>query len=227
MNFLLKTGKRWYFITAILIVLFPGEHRCAFADGDVEFWQTTMAFIDVHQDWTVSVQEHLKVGDDAGKFYYQHTDLGFLYKGFAKGVNLGFSYKQIFKKDDDGHWEPENRPHFNLLLKGRLGSLDVLDRSRMEFRDRQDDEDLWRYSHRLKITLPIELTALKFRPYIADQVYLNLEGKTFDKNRIYSGVILELPKKIESEFYYMWQSSKPDGQWEDLNALGLLFRIRF
>lgn len=186
-----------------------------------------MAFVDIHQDWTVSVQEHLKIGDDAGKFYYHHTDLGFIYKSLTDGVKLGFNYKQVFKKDDDGHWEPENRPHVNLLLKGRLGTFDVIDRSRIEFRDRQEDEDLWRYTHCLKVTLPIELTTFKFRPYFADQVYLNLEGQAFDKNRIYSGVIFELPRKIESEFYYVWQSSKPDDQWEDLNALGLVFKIRF
>jgi hypothetical protein len=210
------------------MTVFPfSGSRCAFADGNLEFWQTTTVSLDINQDWTAAVEEHLKLGQDPGHLYFHYTDLGFVYKSAASWIDLGFNYKQIFKKDDDGHWSWENRPHLNVTFKGRLGTLDFADRSRFEFRDREDEEDLWRYVHGLKVRLPFEFTKYKFRPYVADQVYLNLEGQTFDKNRIYSGVTFELTKNLESEFYYVWQSAKSDGRWEDLNALGLLLRIRF
>jgi len=115
----------------------------------------------------------------------------------------------------------------NITFNGRFGSLDFSDRSRFEYRDREDTEDLWRYVHRLEVELPFELTKFKFRPYIADQVYLNLEGQTFEKNRIYTGVTFELTKNIESEFYYVWESKKSDGQWKELNALGFQIEILF
>jgi hypothetical protein len=213
-------------IVAITVSLFS-ESRFAFADGDVQFWQTVAASLDINKDWTVAVEEHLKLGHDAGTFYYHHTDMGFVYKSFAKGIDLGFNYKQGFKKDDDGHWSRENRPHLNVTFNGRLGTLDFADRSRFEYRDREDGQDLWRYVHRLKVTLPFEFTKLRFRPYLADQVYINLDGQTFEKNRVYSGVTFELSKAVESEFYYVWQSRKTDGRWKDLNALGFQIRIRF
>ena len=214
-------------VVAATTVLLFSKSKCVIADGDVEFWQSAIACFDINPDWAVAVEEHVKMGHVAGNVYYHHTDLGFVYKSFAEGIDLGFNFKQVFKKDDDGHWCRENRPHLNVTFKGWLGPLDFADRSRMEFRDRECDEDLWRYTHRLKVKLPYEFTRFKFRPYVADQVYLNLEGQTFEKNRIYAGIMFELSKNLESEFCYVWQSAKPDGQWEDLNALGILLRIRF
>ena len=150
-----------------------------------------------------------------------------MYKGLSDWIDLGFNYKQGFIKGNDGHWIQENRPHVNITFYGRLGPLDFSDRSRFEFRDRENREDLWRYVYRLEVKLPLEFTRYKFRPYIADQVYLNLEGHTFEKNRIYSGVSFELTKNLESKIYYVWQSAKLDGQWIDLNALGFQIEILF
>ena len=64
MNFRLKTGKRWYFVTAVLIVLFPGEHRCAFADGDVEtgtddFFQDAVRAIHIDEEVIICEKESL------------------------------------------------------------------------------------------------------------------------------------------------------------------------
>ena len=210
-----------------MTVLLCGESCFAFADGDVQFWHTSCADFDINNDWTVTVQEHLKLGHDAGHLYLHNTDLGFVYKGLTDWIDLGLNYKLSFRKDDDGHWSRENRPHLNITLNGQLGAFGFSDRSRFEFRDRENREDLWRYVHRLKVTLPCEFTKFKFRPYFADQVYLNLEGQTFEKNRIYSGVTFELTKNLETEFYYVWQSRKLEGQWTELNAFGFTFVILF
>jgi hypothetical protein len=211
----------------VITVSFFSGNCFAFPDGDVQFWQTVGASFDLNKNWTVEVQEHLKLGHDAGHLYLHQTDLGFVYKGLADGIDLGFNYKQAFREDTEGHWRRENRPHFNITFNGQLGSLEFADRSRFEYRDKEHQEDLWRYVHRLKVKLPFEFTKFKFRPYIADQVYLNLEGQTFEKNRIYSGVSFELTKNLESEFYYVWQSAKSDGQWKDLNAFGFQLEILF
>jgi hypothetical protein len=80
---------------------------------------------------------------------------------------------------------------------------------------------------KLEINLPYELTAFELRPYVADLVYINLQGHAFEKNRLYSGVTFDLSKNVESEFYYVWQSGKSNGQWQDLNAVGFQIEIPF
>jgi hypothetical protein len=214
-------------VAAVMAVLLLGECCFGFEDGDFQFWQTAAASFDLNKDWTGAVEELLKFGDDAGHFYYHHTDLGFVYGGLADWIDLGFNYKELFLEDSDGHWSREKRPHLNVTFKGRLGTLDWTDGSRLEFRDRETEEDLWRYVNRLRVKLPWEFTKFKFRPYVADYLYVNLEGRAFDKNRFLSGVSFELTKDIESELYYLWQSGRWDGRWEELNALGLQLKIAF
>ncbi|MEJ2704349.1 MAG: DUF2490 domain-containing protein [Sedimentisphaerales bacterium] len=223
----MEARNRTCLLVAVITVLTFGQSRSAFADGSVRFWQTTRASFDVNKDWKVTAEEQVKLRQDVSALYYEHTDLGFVYKDLAKGVDLGFNYKQVFCEDDDGDWSRENRPHLNVMIRGRLSAFDLFDRSRFEYRDREDERDLWRYVHLLKVAMPFELTRFKLRPYVADQVYLNLDGQAFDKNRIYSGVSFELSKNVRSDFCYIWQSAKSDGCWEDLDALGLLLSIRF
>jgi len=219
-------GKnRKYLIPAALAILLLS--RSSLADGDFQFWSTTGASVKVDKDWKATVEEQLRLGNDAGHLYYQHADVGFVYGGLADWVDLGFNFKEVFWEQSDGHWGQENRPHLNVTFQGRLGELDWTDGSRLEYRDREDEEDIWRYVNRLKVRLPYEFTRFKVRPYFADYVFINLDGHAFDKNRIYTGVSFELLKGVESEVCYFWQLSKFDGRWEPLNGLGLQLNIPF
>ena len=221
------TGNRTRLIAAVIAVWLPGECCFGFEDGDFQFWQTAVASLDLNQDWTMAVEEQLRFGNDAGHLYYHHTDLGFVYGGLADWIDLGFNFKEIFLEDIHGRWSRENRPHLNITFKGRLGTLDWTDGSRFEYRDRETEEDLWRYVNRLKVKLPWEFTRFKFRPYVADFVFINFEGRAFEQNRIFSGVSFELTRDMESELYYFWQSARFDDQWQDMSALGLQLKIYF
>ena len=224
-NLKLKTDNRVYLATAVLAVLLIS--KSSRADGDFQLWNTATASLDLNKDWTVGVEEQLKFGDGVGHFYYHHTDLGFVYGGLADWIDLGFNFKEVFLEEDDGHWSRENRPHVNITVKGPVGPFDVSDKSRFEYRDMEDLEDLWRYVNRLKVKLPFELTKFNIRPYVADMIFLNMEGRAFEKNRVYSGVSFKLSKRLESEIYYFWQLGRFDGQWEDINVLGFQLNISF
>ena len=120
-----------------------------------------------------------------------------------------------------------SRPHLNITFKGRLGTVDFSDRSRFEYRDKEHQDDLWRYVNKFEVNLPLELTQYKFRPFIADQVYINMDGSGFEKNRVYVGINFELSKDIESELYYVQQWSESFGRWHELSALGLQLKLSF
>jgi len=213
----------------VILVFFIYHSGSCFAstDGDFQFWNTVGISFNVNKDFSGAVEEQFKLGDDAGHLYYHHTDLGFTYKSLADWIDIGFNYKQAFVEQSDGNWSRENRPHFNITFKGRLGSLAFSDRSRFEYRDLQYSDDLWRYVHKLEVDPPFEFTQYKFRPYIADQVYINMDGSGFEKNRIYVGVNFELSEDFESELYYVWQWRELNGRWQEMNALGLQLQFRF
>jgi len=224
-NLKLKTDNRVYLLAAVSTVLLVSKSTRA--NGDFQLWNTATASLDLNKDWTATVEEQVKLGNGASHFYYHHTDLGFVYGGLADWIDLGLNFKEVFLEEDDGHWSRENRPHVNITVKGPVGPFDVSDKSRFEYRDRENQEDLWRYVNRLKVKLPFELTEFKIRPYVADMIFLNMEGRSFEKNRIYAGASFKLSKALESEIYYFWQLGRFDGQWEDINVLGFQLNISF
>jgi hypothetical protein len=140
---------------------------------------------------------------------------------------LGFNYRQAFQKDSNNKWRRENRPHLNITLKGKLSNLDVSSRSRFEYRNRENNKDLWRYRNKVTVKLPLELTSLKLQPYLADEIFINFDEEDFNKNRLYSGLSFKLSESIKGEVYYLWQSSESDGDWKDLNVLGAQLKFYF
>ncbi len=212
----------------VVLVFFAYHNRSCFAalDGDFQFWSTAVVSFDVNNDWKVAVEEKLKFVYDAGHLRYHHTDLGFTYKGLADWIDLGFNFKQVFVELPD-EWTRENRPHLSITFKGRLAGLDFSDKSKFAFRDIEYGDDYWRYSNKLKVNLPYELTRFKLCPYVADQVYINMDRSDFEKNRLYAGVAFELSKNVESELYYVYQWGKILDNWLELSALGLQLKFRF
>jgi len=216
-----------YAVAMIVCAALFGGKCLAENGGGFEFWSTTGVSFDLDSKWKVCIDELLKVGHDPRQLSYQYTDLGFVYGGLADWLDLGLNYRQAHTKDCDGHWYRENRPHVNLTVKSRLGDIDLADRSRLEYRDRQLDPDIWRYANKLTIRLPHEFLKWKFQPYLADQVYINLTDSAFDGNKVYSGFTFKSSARTSGAFYYAWNSDKTDGKWTSTNILWLQLRIHF
>jgi len=226
-----STGRLYraeaYFIVAVMSVAHLGGRCLANYEGEggFEFWTTAGTSFDLKNNWRVCVDELLKMGDEAQRFTYQHTDLGFVYEGLADWVDIGLNYRHTFKRSGSSDWRRERRPHVNVTVKGQLGEIDLYDRSRLEYRNKEQERDQWRYTNKLTITLPYELTKWKLRPRFADQVYIDLDGPGFDRNKVYSGLSFEPSANTAGGFYYVWDSDKTDGIWTNTNILW--FQLRF
>ena len=220
--------RKWacFVVTAITVVLIS---KVCFAsdDGDFQYWSTGDLSFDIDKDWKFIFQEEFRLGESGGHLYYHHSEVGFVYKSFADWVDLGLNYRQVFEKDSKGEWKQENQPNLNVTLKSKLFGLDVSDRSRLEYRDREDKEDVWRYRNKFTVKLPFELTALKLQPYVADEVFITLNDDNVNKNRLYGGVSFKLTKNLKSDVYYLWESSRSSGSWTDINVLGTALKFSF
>lgn len=221
-------ARNWiYFVATVIIILLTSEICFATDDGDFQYWSSADVSLDIDKDWKVTFAEEFRLGDDAGHLYYHHSDIGFVYKSLADWIDLGFNYRQVFERDSKDKWRQENRPHLNVMLKGKLFGLDLSDRSRFEYRDRENKKDLWRYRNKVTVKFPLELTSLKLQPYLAEEVFINFDEEDFNRNRLYAGLSLKLSKNIKGEVYYLWQSSKSGGDWKDINVLGTGLKFYF
>jgi hypothetical protein len=223
----MRQGNRRHFAIAVISIALVSEVCLASSDGDFEYWSKASVAFDIDKDWTLTFEEEFRLRDGGGNLYRHHSDLGLVYKSFADWIDFGFNYRQIFEKDSKGEWRPENRPHLNVTLKGRLFDLDLSDRSRLEYRDRENQTDVWRYRNMFSVISPLEFTELKLKPYLADEVFISLDGEGYNINRLYSGVSFKLTKSIGVGIYYLWQSTKSGSGWIDTNVIGTQVKFRF
>lgn len=215
------------FIAALMCFGYLNGVCFAFDDEDFQYWSTAKFSFDLDKDWGFTFAEEFKLSDDAGRLYYHHSDLGLVYKALADWIDLGANYRKAFEKDSKGEWRQENRPHLNITLKGRLLGLGVSNRSRFEYRDRENKKDLWRYRNKFTVKFPVQFRQLKCRLYVADEVFINFDSEDFNKNRLYSGISFDLSKNIKGDIFYMRQSSKSGGSWNDINVLGTALKFYF
>ncbi|MHC4571223.1 MAG: DUF2490 domain-containing protein [Planctomycetota bacterium] len=185
-----------------------------------QYWSTADFHVNLDKDWTATFQEKFKLGDGGGHLYYHHSDVGFVYKGLADWIDLGFNFRKLYEEDRTNTWRHENRPHINVTLKGKLGDIGVSNRSRLEYRDNDKKEDIWRYRNKVTFKLPFELTELKLKPYLADEVFINVNEEGYSGNRLYAGLSFSLAKNIKARVYYVWQSFRASPGRDNIHALG-------
>jgi len=199
-----------------------------YEDEGFQWWSNAGASFDVAKDWKCAFEQEFRMGDDGGNLYYEHSDLGFIYSGLAEWLDLGAGFRLIYEKDSSDEFQRENSPYIIVTLKGKLFDCPVSTRSRIEYRDRTEKEDVWRYRNKITVKLPVELTPLKLKPYLADEIFITLNDDNVDKNRLYFGAVMPLSEGIEADIFYMWQASRVDsGDWSDIQVLGTAVKFKF
>jgi hypothetical protein len=201
----------------------------AFEDEGFQWWTYVEASTKIATDWKATFQQEMRLGDDGGNFYYEHSDLMFTYSGLAKWLDVGAGFRLVYEKDSHDEWQRENRPHLDVTLKWMLFDYAVSSRSKIEYRDFtvEDKKDVWRYRNKFTAKMPFELTPLKLKPYTADEIFITLNDDNIDKNRLYFGVIMPLRKGVDLDIYYMWQASRSGSEWKDIEVLGTGLKFEF
>lgn len=224
----MKRGKRLPFWIILIALILAGSGNVCFAskNKDFQYWSTGSASINLNKTWKVKFEEQFKLGNDAGNLFYHHSDLGFTHKNFIDGIDLGFNFKKVYEKDSKGKWRHENRPHLNLTIKGQLLNLDISNRCRLEYRDREKKKDVWRYRNKFTIQFP-EFKEPKLRPYIAEEPFVELTEKGYNQNRLYAGFSFDLSENIKGDLHYLWQSKRSEGGWDNINIIGTSLKLSF
>lgn len=203
------------------------QKACANDRSGFQYWSTADIAIDINKDFKALFQEELRLGDDGGHLYYQHSDIALIYKGLPDWIDLGLNFRKVYVEDDSNTWRQENRPHLNVTLKKKLGAITFSTRNRIEYRDIEQKTGTWRYRNKFTIKFPFELTSLKLKPYIADEIFIKLNGEGYSANRVYGGVTFNILKNIKSSIYYVWQSARASPGRNDIHAIGTKFVFSF
>jgi hypothetical protein len=213
-------------IIFLLCILKPAF---AFDDGDFQVWNTGVQEFKINKDTKFALEEEFRWGDNASHFFYQHYDAGVSY-ALNKYFSMGGGYRHVLEEKKVGSvtkFRVENEPYITATLFGDLKGFKLEDRSRLEYRHFDYTADSWRYRNKLTVKAPWKFTKLEIQPYLADEVFFGSSGKSFNKNRISSGLAFNLTKNCKAEIYYMLESTRGKVKWTDANILGTKIKISF
>lgn len=213
-------------ITVFTLLLGIWNISFAFDNRDFQYWNTETVSWKINDLVSAKAETEFRFGDNGGNFYYQHTDLGFTYSGIAEWLDLGINYRQIYEKKN-GRWQYENVPHLNATLKTKLLNYPIGNRSRFEYKAKEDAEDYWRYRNKTTIKTPFKLTTLEIQPYIADEIFYDYNLGLLNRNRLYGGFAFRIFKDLKGDIFYLWQASKKSGTWTDTNVAGTKLTLSF
>jgi len=210
--------RRGVLLVAVALCVAPGA--LASDEGDFEYWAKANFLIPIDETWEFRFSEKLTFGDDGGRLDDHQVDFCFNYSGLADWLSLGLGYKQQFEKEGDG-WQVENRPLLNIVVKGKPFGLTMIDRSRFEYRDIEDEETVWRYRNKVLLTLGSLRKTKKILPYVADEIFVSFDEEDFNQQRLYGGFFIPLHEKLRLELFYFWNlDEQEDNSWHDTNVLG-------
>ena len=211
----------------LLIVLFAHQAFAAFGDGDFQYWNTEQISWKVQEKWQISAEEEFRFGSSAGRFYYQHTDITLKYSGMADWFDIAAGYRLVYENKGQGKWAYENRPQFEGIFKMDLWDLKLSDRNRFEWRFPENKTSRWRYRNKLTFALPLKISELNFKPYVADEIFVDFKEGELNRNRLYGGIEFKLLKHLTFDIYYLWESTKSGKHWVNYNVLGTKLKAPF
>jgi len=197
-----------------------------YQDGDFQIWHTEVQEAGLKQSTKIIAEEEFRYGDRASELYYHHYDIGLAYD-FSKNLTTSINYRQIYE-GEKGKFKPEFRPRIDVIPKFELYGFAIEDRNRLELRLYDDNrEDAMQYRNKLSVKAPWKFTRFNIRPYVADEVFVNMNSLTWRRNRFSTGVTFDAVKHLKGEVYYMLQDTKKSGRWTSADILGLKVKVVF
>ncbi len=220
----------------ILFSLLLADGVCYGSDNSFQFWPSAGVAWEVNKDWTLNYSEQLRLNDRGGTLYYGQSDFGLIYKSLAEWLDIGVNYTVIYGYGEDADDTDEKRTSLSAILRGKILDRDVSDRLRLEYRDRAEKSNMWRFRNKFTVNRPFEnldtrgirlLEEGLIKPYVADEIFVDLDGTGFSQNRVYLGIVTRLHKNMSTDFYYVLQTIKDKGAWENNNIIGVDFTCHF
>ncbi len=133
----------------------------------------------------------------------------------------GLYFREVFTQKYST-WSSEHRPYGQVVGKLKMLNLSLSGRARMEYRITSDEK---KFRNRDMVTIKSghSFSSLKLVPYLADEIFYDLEENELNKNRFYLGVKIKKFGFVKPAVYLMRQSSLKNDKWTYFDVLGLKF----
>ncbi|MDP3981857.1 MAG: DUF2490 domain-containing protein [Chlamydiota bacterium] len=195
-------------------------------EGDWQWWDTNVIGGHLSDNIKADLEAEFRLGDDISEFYYTHEQIQLHFK-LCEYFTFSPAYRQVFEKKGS-EWENEARPMINGTVSYSWeNGWDVSNRARVEFRLKEGSDDTIRFRNKVTVKFPFEWTSLGIRPYLADEIFIESDGKGFNRNRVYVGIECTLLEGLKGGLFYVLQSSDSGDEWTNIHGVGTSLKLYF
>ena len=131
----------------------------------------------------------------------------------------------LYRRDEntEGVKRYETRLDLGATLSKSFGNLTVRNRAMYECRFRNGRGDIQLYRNRVYVSYPIKKgETVLFTPFVSDEGYYDMTGKTWSQNEFYAGISRKLSSRTTLDVAYVRNDTRPT----NVNGLSLTLKIR-
>ena len=229
--------RLWAGLAAALLAL--GAASPARAGGDWQVWLDQAANKALSDQTAVRVAQSFRYSFAEDRLATYYLEAGATWDA-RPWLALGLGYRQQYDRRD-GHWLEENRPFADATLRRKIRAVTISDRSRIEYRDRDGQEDIWRYRNKLTLQVNAWEPGFGLKPYVAAEAFIDESADLRERNRTRFALGLRtdpdryLLRNVESrwaqalamDYSVTVQRTKEDDQWMDEYIAGVQLGLQF
>lgn len=159
--------------------------------------------------------------DDASDFGMYNVQMRPAYE-LNDAWSLGVEYR-CEREEDGDDWATEHRYGFLPVLRQRWADWRLKLTSRLEYRDKQNDD--WRWREKLKVSKPCAFGGFEVTPWVAEELFYSFDAGEVNQSRVSAGVTKGLPGGIELTLYYVNRLDREGSSWTPTHVAGTEFAI--
>ena len=131
----------------------------------------------------------------------------------------------LYRRDEntEGVKRYETRLDLGATLSKSFGDFTLRNRAMYEYRFRNGRANIQLYRNRIQASYPIKKGGtVLFTPFVSDEGYYDMTGKTWSQNEFYAGVSRKLSSRTTLDVAYVRNDTRPT----NVNGLSLTLKVR-
>ena len=228
------TGGGWLAVAVVTCAL-----PAVAAENSWNVWLDQAAHKSISEKSALRAGQSLRYACDDGRLSTYYLEAGYV-RHARPWLDLGLAYRQQYDHRDT-HWVEENRPYGDVTVRWKTTRVTVSDRSRLEYRHREEQDDTWRYRNKVVLQYSAWDKALGLKPYVGaeafvdesaslrerDQTRCTVGIRTDPERHILRAVQWRLGDAMSMDYYVTQQRTKKSDEWTDEYVAGVQIGVSF
>lgn len=199
-------------------------HYPGYAAFDTQYWTNIGITKTLSPKYKLDFSEEIKWGNNYSEMFLHRTDLN-LAINISRKLKVAFAIKQINIKSQV--WSQIRSSYIDVQFTLGNEKLQFKDRNRFEYLMRKAAKNIYRYRNKGTLSTNIMLFGKNWTPYIAEEIFYDINIDILKFNRLYTGIQFMLNKGIKTDLFYLLEHKKNRSSYLTHHILGTTLRYQF